>query len=338
MNNRKQIVVGLFVIVGLVLLGTMIVWFEGVAFLIRGGYIVTAHMDNAIGIREGKRVNVDGIEVGEVRSVASSQPGQEGVWIVMRIKTGVEVPANSIFVAQQTTIGDVYMDFQTQGKVKGFLPTDGTAHVEGISKTPSILPEGLMKDFQTAMAQLKGLDRLVSNMTELTQPRTLKDVAAGKPKNLWTTLEQFDETAKTLQDALADPKSEFNQLLITARGTADELRTTMAKAASAFEKADKALVTLDTTGAKAVQLMDKGNTLADALTKDSEKLATTLDNVNGLVSDVRAGKGTMGKLFSSDEMHRALTTLIENLQTMTDNTNRLIVMWREEGVFSKEKK
>ena len=68
MNNRKQIVVGLFVIVGLVLLGTMIVWFEGVAFLIRGGYIVTAHMDNAIGIREGKRVNVDGIEVGEVRS------------------------------------------------------------------------------------------------------------------------------------------------------------------------------------------------------------------------------------------------------------------------------
>jgi hypothetical protein len=60
--------------------------------------------------------------------------------------------------------------------------------------------------------------------------------------------------------------------------------------------------------------------------------------MNGLISDVRTGKGTMGKLFTSDEMHRALVTLIENLRTMSDNANRLVIQLREEGMFSKEKK
>jgi hypothetical protein len=30
--------------------------------------------------------------------------------------------------------------------------------------------------------------------------------------------------------------------------------------------------------------------------------------------------------------------LVENLQKMTDNTNRLVTMWREQGVFAKEGK
>jgi phospholipid/cholesterol/gamma-HCH transport system substrate-binding protein len=337
-NNAKHVVVGLFVIVGLVLLGTMIVWFEGVSFLVRGGYTVTAHMEDGMGIRDGKRVNLDGIEVGEVRAVATSQPERQGVWITILIKKEITIPANSTFIAQQTTIGDVYLNFQTKGKREGALPMDGTARVEGISKTPSILPEGLMTDFQNAMGQLNGLGPLVANLTELTKQRTLKDVAAGQPKNLWTTLEQFDLTARALQDVFVDPKSDLNQLLVTARTSVDELRKTMVKAATTFDGANKSLAGFDEASAKAGNLMDKGTVLAEKLTKDSERLGLLVDNLNGMVADLRAGKGTMGKLFASDELHRALVTLTENLRTMTDNTNRLVTMWREEGVFSKEKK
>lgn len=338
MTDRKHVIVGLFVLVGLILLGIMIIWFEGMAFMIRGGYSVLVHMPDAMGIREGKRVHLDGIEVGEVSSLVSSQPDKPGVWVGLRIKKNVLIPREAVFVAQQTAVGDVFMDFQTTGKITGYLPKDGMAKIEGISKPPNLVPEGLMRDLQAAFAQFNGAGDLIANLKELTAPRTLKDVQAGKPRNLWTALEQFEETAKGLQGEMADPKSEFNQLLATARGSAKDLSEALAKARETFDGANKALARIDDAAAKAGKMMDNGAALAEKLAKDSERLAALIDNMNGMVADLRAGKGSLGKLTTSDELHRALVTLIENLRTMTDNANRLVTMWREEGVLAKEKK
>jgi len=344
-TDRKHVIVGLFVLIGLILLGVMIIWFEGMAFMIRGGYTVLVHMPDAIGVREGKRVHMDGIEVGEVGGLITSQPDRPGVWVTLRIKNSVRIPKEAVFVAQQTAVGDVFMDFQATGKITDYLPMDGLAKVEGVTKAPNLLPEGMVRDFQVALTQFNGLGDLIGNLKELTAPRTLKDVEAGKPKNLWTALEQFQDTAKGLEGEVADPKSEFNQLLASARTSAGELNKALAKAtetldtaAKTFDGATKTLTKVDDAAVKAAKMMDNGAMLAEKLTKDSERLAALIDNVNGLAADLRAGKGTMGKLITSDELHRALVTLTENLQTMTDNTNRLVTMWREEGVFAKEKK
>ena len=122
MNDKKHIIVGVFVLVGAILLGTMIVWFEGVAIFVRGGYTVYTHLDSAIGIRAGKRVHLDGIEVGEVVAVKSAEPERRGVWLDLRITPGTNIPENARFVAQQSAVGgDAFMDFQTVAPAKNFL-------------------------------------------------------------------------------------------------------------------------------------------------------------------------------------------------------------------------
>ena len=73
-DDKKHIFVGLFVLGGLVLLMTLIVWFQGIAVYLRGGYEVRAHLDSSAGIRAGKRVTLDGLEIGDVREVVSSLP------------------------------------------------------------------------------------------------------------------------------------------------------------------------------------------------------------------------------------------------------------------------
>ena len=69
MNDRKHVVVGLFVLGGFVLLGILIIWFEGVSHLVRGGYVVRGHLPSAKGVRAGKRVHLDGIEIGDVTDI-----------------------------------------------------------------------------------------------------------------------------------------------------------------------------------------------------------------------------------------------------------------------------
>ena len=429
MNDRKNVVVGLFVLGGAILLGAMIVEFKAVPIIFRGVYTVKGHLPSARGIREGKRVHMDGIDIGYVRDVTSSPDGL-GVWVDMQINTDVEIPNEAVFIAQQSTVGDLYLDFQTPTKVRGTVAEseiddasgetvirctfpDGVplrpgnpvriggkrvgsvetaaprengqtgmriglrlhagtaipdkpevvakkpgageawvqfqqpeqppaylpdkAEVEGRLKGPELLPEDLMSDFREAMKKFGQLDTILANLKELTEPRTAKDVDAGKQRNLWTTLEQFERTAKAVQDQLKKPTGEIGRLITTARQAATDLRKTLAKADKAFETVTETGKTFQQAGKKADALIAKGDALIAKLSKDSDEVRKGFENLNGLVTDARGGKGTAGKLLTDDELHRALVTLVENLNTTADNFNRLVTMLREEGVFSKEK-
>lgn len=452
MKDRKNIVVGLFVLGGLVLLSTLIVWFEGVGVLIRGGYIVSGHFPTARGVRPGKRVHRDGIEIGDVRVVEPSQPQRPGVWIRMRINPGEQVSQDVMLVAQLSTMGDLYLDFQTPAKVRGdwkaagaandspgdhlvqcefpegveirighrvrldgavvgsvtdvlvdqddrphvavqmridkavaipeqalliaketsgdepliefqtvekppvYLPTDGTAEIEGYVKAPGLLPEELVK-----------------NLTELAAPRTLKDVDAkrGAP-NLSTAMEQIDITARDFQERLAllDPvlknlsdltkpppnedltRKNLWALLAEFQATAANIRDlTQPPETQAAERKNlwAVLKQFDDT-AKAAQdllknpdsefgkLLGSVRKSSDDLQKSIARADELLKKADALVSGVQEGKGTLGRLATDDELHRAMVALVENLEMLIDNTNRLMLQWRKEGILSKEGK
>ena len=347
MNDKKHIIVGLFVLVGAVLLGTMIVWFEGVAIFIRGGYAVNIHLDSAIGIRAGKRVHLDGIEMGEVMRVSSAEPAKRGVWLELRINPGTSIPKNARFVAEQSAVGgDAFMDFRTVTPTNEFLPQDGSARIEGTILPPALLPSDL-----------------VANLNEVLAPRTLEDVKAGKPHNLVSTLAQFSVTAAAIQDEFQKPDSRFSQFLGKASTSTEELTKTLkiiqdtlvkpdsdlnlllTDARKMVKDIDATLITVRETtdtytkaGVSLTQTSDEAKKALLQFNKDAEEIGVLVKNLNNAVEDLQKGKGTLGKLATSEELHRQLVNLVENLQKMTDNTNRLVTLWREQGVFAKEGK
>jgi ABC-type transporter Mla subunit MlaD len=304
------------------------------------------HLPSSAGIREGKRAHMDGIEIGEVMAVASSQPERPGVWVRLRVRPGVLIPNQARFVAQESTIGgEPFMDFLTQANPTGYLPTDGTARLEGILQPPSLLPpdlvakfDGIASDFHQGIAQLQGLHDLVVNLKELSEPRTLADVKAGKRKNLWTALDQFETTAKTLQDEIQDPKSEFNLLLADARAGASSLSKTLKEVDATLSTVRTTADTYTKAGQALEQTSAEANKAIAVFTKDAEDAGALLKNINDLVENIQQGKGSLGQLANSDALHRQLVNLIEDLRAMTDNANRLMTLWREEGVFAKEGK
>ena len=324
MNDRKPIVVGLFVLGGLVLLGVLVIWFEGMARFIRTRYEVRGHLSSSIGVRAGKRVHKDGMEVGDVVDVVSSLPDRPGVWVLMRIDEDVDIPREAQFVAQQMTMGDIFLDFQTRGPATESLPKNGSARIEGVIKTPSLLPEDVMEDVREGIATLKRLEPLSKSLEELVAPRTIEEVESGaKPANLSSAVKQFQATAKTLQDELKSPESGFGRLLARAQQSADDLSATLAAARDT-------LAVYKEAGTKAGAMVDRFKQNAE----DAQKL---LASASETVQDIRGGKGTLGKFVADEELHLKLTTLTENLIALTDNLNRLVTLWREEGILSKEK-
>ena len=58
--------------------------------------------------------------------------------------------------------------------------------------------------------------------------------------------------------------------------------------------------------------------IADVATNATD----TLDQVRGLLTDIRGGKGTAGKLLSDDALYRELTGLVASAQTVADAMNK----------------
>jgi ABC-type transporter Mla subunit MlaD len=84
------------------------------------------------------------------------------------------------------------------------------------------------------------------------------------------------------------------------------------------------------TGRNADQMVEK-------VAKDAEKIGQLVEQLSTAVKDLREGKGTLGKLMADPELHDALLALVENLNQVSKETERLLVRWRKEGILSKEK-
>jgi len=143
-SDRKNVIVGLFVLGGAILLGIMVVQFKTEGIFLRGGYDVRGHLPSAWNIRGGKRVHMDGVEIGHVREVTSSQPRRHGVWVSMRIDPGVRIPQDAILVAQQSTVGDLYLSFQTPIDVRGTMTECETDQASGETLIRCTFPNGVL--------------------------------------------------------------------------------------------------------------------------------------------------------------------------------------------------
>jgi phospholipid/cholesterol/gamma-HCH transport system substrate-binding protein len=68
------------------------------------------------------------------------------------------------------------------------------------------------------------------------------------------------------------------------------------------------------TGLVTEQRIDKAINAADKAATAAGQAGGLIDNVNGLVTDLRAGKGTAGALLSRDELYSDLRELIRDLK------------------------
>ena len=60
---------------------------------------------------------------------------------------------------------------------------------------------------------------------------------------------------------------------------------------------------------------------AGSLTDVAEKASAGIDQLSGLLGDIRAGKGTVGKLFVDDSLHRELDSLLSAYEQVARNLN-----------------
>ena len=329
--------VGLLLLVALaVLVGFVVVLGS---FSLRSGFTMYVDYDYVGSLQAGAPIKVSGIKVGKVKDLvfhggAVDPKTQRRVqvrveaWVEDRARESIRSDAE-YFINTAGVLGEQYLeivpgkDFERPGVVPGAIVrgTDPPRTDLVVARLYEVLDgisavlrddrqaiADLLRNSSSAVAEVNRL--LVDNREQVT---ALLGDSAALAREATTTLRSVN---RQLGDGkLAQLAGRTDALLQAADQT---LRQATPPAVALLTDATRV------TGLVNEQRVDRALAVADKAATAMSSADGLLVNVNGMVTDLRAGKGTAGALLARDDVYADLRELIRDLKR-----NPWKLFWKE---------
>jgi phospholipid/cholesterol/gamma-HCH transport system substrate-binding protein len=314
MAQRKQITwselrVGLFVLVGLLILAIGIFYVTGSNF-IGPKYRLKTFLPEVSGLATGAPVRLDGVDIGNVEAIrlVPRVPGKppermRNIEVVMRLDRRYQSDILTDSTASLVTEGLLGNRYVTITRGYTGVPLKEGQVVTG---TEEKAIKEVVERSADVLANLKALSEEVQDI--------IADVHAGRG-NLGKLL--TDESAYNHLNSILAKGDQIAGNLQSGQGTVGKLLMTD----ELYTKADKGLDNLNSiiSDVKA-QKGTIGKLLYDPSLYDQAKAA--LENGNNIMGDIRAGKGTLGKLATDETLYNKVRDTSSNLAEATSKLNQ----------------
>lgn len=282
--------IGLFMLMGLIVLGIFIIKIEDIPIGERGERLTySARLPSVAGLDRQAAVRIAGVRVGKVETIELD--GSEAR-LVLSLSPGVQIHEGATaMVTSLGMLGDKYVEIVPGDPVRPLLPP-GSELSGGIA--PSF--EDVMRvateigaDVKEVTEALRGsiggpqgeeaIEEIVANIRELTA--SLKVLIAENQANVNETTANFRDFSATLRDELPRITDKMNRLADQLSGVVDDNRDDLQASMTNIRQL-------------------------------SERLQVSADNLNQITSKIAAGEGSIGKLVNDD-------TTVDNLNETLDS-------------------
>ena len=301
-NKRTQIIAGIFVLCGLVLLGGLILEFGPLRHWMRKPYTLHAVFSDAQNLIKGSPVRRAGSNIGKVSTPPELVEGLKGVKVSLEIYPEFQLPeGSSLKISSIGLMGDAAVDVvppppekQTGKYIAEGTTLNGMGGSDLTAAATKVTDEAteVMKDIRSGLAELnKTITRL---NTEVLSDGNLKNIS-GTLAKLNASIDKIEsqvlseENTTSLHDALA------------------LLKTTLQNASTASTKADSALAKMD----KAMDHLGPG---LKGFSGATSALNDAADALEALLKEARSGRGVLHALLNDSELRQNLESLIANLR------------------------
>ncbi len=206
---RIEAKVGIFVVIGFVLLLVLSTQLSSVRSIGVEGYTIYAHIENATGLNPHAKVKMNGVDVGEVREITLSK-GK--VTLALFIRRGIEIPNNSkLSLLQESMLGSKMVNI-TAGNSEAFFHRG--EHIGNTGNLASF-EETSQKLADAADAFTKLMDaanNVLDDRRQVELKQAIDDLAyAIKDTREW--LPGFESKATNLVDEYTKAGEELNTLI-----------------------------------------------------------------------------------------------------------------------------
>ena len=273
----KELKVGIFTIVSLVLLYLGINFLSGVDFFSSTNHYYAVY-PNVEGLTESNPVKYKGVEVGNVGKITLMEP--QGVLVVLNINKQVRLRKGADATLMTSLTGTSSVILKNVSESAPLLHSGDT--LTGI--TPKSLSDILES---TATPLVSKLDSVLNDFK-------------GAGTVMKQTMLRYDTTSQRINELLANNQEQIHRLLgnlnmlsRNLNGLTHELQPTLKN----FHAISDSLA--------------QGN--YKQMAKD---LGTSLTNLNGILEVMKRGEGTMGKLLTNDSLYNNINQSMQSLDSL----------------------
>lgn len=324
--------VGLLILVSSAILVAFVVILGN--FSLSSGFTIHVDFDYVGSLQSGAPVKLSGIKVGKVKAVELFGGKEDPVihqrvqvrvtaWVEDRVADSIRGDAE-FFINTAGVLGEQYLEI---------VPGKDWDH-------PPIKPDTIVHDAHFVHDPPR-TDLVVARLYEVLDG--VASVLHDDRDAIKHLLANGASAVAEVNHLLADNRAQLGELIGATTAVAKEGQTTLARlnaglgdgrpVASFIANADAALVTarssLQTLTPGAATLMTDATRVTGLITEPrlvevdhaiasattaADRAGALLDNANGAVTDLRAGKGTAGALLSRDELYSDLRELIRDLK------------------------
>ena len=289
-----EVKVGIFVVVGILVLAYMTVNIEKIRVGRAVGYKIYARLDSAAGLVKNSPVRIAGVQVGRVEDIVLDAGKAKAT---MRLPVQTTLPIDSLaFVKSEGLLGEKYIEIKP-----------------GLFKDIFIEPNGEIKQG----ASLVDVDQLVGQLSSVATDikgvtHSLNRVLGGEKgeQTLRKILDNVEEMTTDLNAVVKENRSRFSAVMINFENLTRDLAGVSASAGDTF-----------TTINKIAGRIDNGEgTLGRLLTDDSlyDLTRGAMASLNNIAGKIDNGEGTLGKLVSDDSLYYQTRDMMASISKMTN--------------------
>ena len=308
-TNRTTLIAGLFVLLGLILLGMLIFNFGTLRHQLRKPYALDVVFLDAQNLIKGAPVKRAGATIGSVVTSPVLVDGLKGVKVRLEIYPEFQIPVGSplriegvglmgdsiINVGQppqEMLTGEFYKEGST---LSGMGSPDLTATANRITDEIMVVIRDLRSGLSELSTTLGRLNQGVLSDENLGNfSGSLRELRLGMSKVDNDVLS--DANISAVKDALADFRTAMNKVDAAA-----------GKAEGVMTKADSAMAKVD----KAMDSLGPGLRGMEGASASLKQAAVAME---GLLKDARSGNGLLHALLNDETLRKDFAALINNLK------------------------
>ncbi len=293
-QSRIEIKVGLFVLLGLLLLATLAILFSSGTSFYRKGYELRLKSGDVGGIKTGASVLMRGVKVGFVDGTKLDLDGR-GVTMILKIDHRHSLFSNARFEIEQSGfLGDRFI---------AIYPGEGPGER---------LVNGAEVQARTPFNMQEAVATATTTITKISQATTNLDAAVSDVRRLVlteTTLAQFGASLDRFAAMTADAQAAVSRL--------------NALVATNSQPVTAAVSNLNSFTGQLPPLAAYVNSLVQSngveLTIAIKNLETSSAALTNLLTEIQNGRGVAGRLLRDEEMAAEVTAIAHNLSITTSN-------------------
>jgi phospholipid/cholesterol/gamma-HCH transport system substrate-binding protein len=322
----REAKVGIFVVLGLVILTYFTFKVSKWGGIAEKGYKLTVDFETAAGLEPKANVKMAGVPVGKVEEIRLEGNRAR---LVLRIDKDIHIPVDSVASIQtQGLLGEKYVEILPGKQTDRMLPAGGRMvntqpplNLDDVVRKLSLIADDVKKFTETLSDTIgtedgkQAVSEILQNVREASL--VLRNVTTGNEERLNTILANIDRLSGDLQEITSTNKEDVRVTIANLREFSQTLKEQTPGLAEKLEAMG------DQVSAVFGENRENIRESIANLKAASARLDNTLSSAEKVLAKIERGEGTLGKLVNDNTTVGTLNDTLEGINRYVRRTESL---------------